>query len=263
MPLVTFPFTSSLESSPNTYVRCLEGVVSSILSIPLLPNRLPFSTLSDLSARLPFSSLNFLLPSIPDLAGALSLEARIHLIANLLAFVPPRYSVLPAASYDSYLRLLAALLNLIPKNALDPPESGDSHDTKAMDLANDSDSDSDSNSPSTVVRSFTSNDVLPPLDPRTRKRLQTLPSVTHLNSLLSAGQNHSNVLEGLVSLFFALNSSWPSRRSRVLGTVVVFTGGGLVRELYRTSIRSSPLGSHEDPVNLFSMLFPTTALGVI
>jgi ubiquitin-protein ligase E3 C len=39
-----------------------------------------------------------------------------------------------------------------------------------------------------------------------------------------------------------LETIWPGRRERVLSTLVVYTGGGLVRELYRGFVRASPLG---------------------
>lgn len=90
-------------------------------------------------------------------------------------------------------------------------------------------------------------EALPELDARTLKRLRSLPTPAHLNTLLTASQSHPSTRPNLVSFFLALNSVWPAHRDRVLSTVLVYTGGGLLRELYRGYVRGSPIGRDDNP----------------
>jgi len=249
MSLVTFPFTTFRESSPEIFINCLEGTVSTILTIPLLPNRLPLSTLSEFSSQLPLSSLDVIGPAIPSLRDNLTTESKIHLIANLLTFTSPRYPTISVASFDSYLQLLAALLYSLPPNSLDPPEAGSPKDDENSWL--DSDSESESTSP---MASSVHNQVLIPLDPRTRKRLLNLPSGRHVNSLLTTSQHHPTTQASLISFFVALQGNWPAQRVKVLIAVLVHSGGSLVRELYRNYVRSSPIGSDDGTVALMGTI---------
>jgi hypothetical protein len=49
----------------------------------------------------------------------------------------------------------------------------------------------------------------------------------------------------------------------VLSTLVVYTGGGLVRELYRGFVRTSPLGRDDNPSALMGMSHSPTPDAVI
>jgi ubiquitin-protein ligase E3 C len=73
------------------------------------------------------------------------------------------------------------------------------------------DSDSDSGHPTAIIAS---RPPLPPLDSRTRKRLQILPSPTHINMLLKLAQQHPEILSDLVSMLLSLNLVWPSRKDK-------------------------------------------------
>ncbi|KAH9920431.1 uncharacterized protein B0H18DRAFT_1191801 [Fomitopsis serialis] len=181
-------------------------------------------------------------------------RAKVHLVANLVVLTPPRYSKLPAKALEAYLELLAALMNALPTHALEPPERNTRDATRTwadgdvMDV--DEDDEDDERAPQvTVVASFEPPPRLPELDKRTRTRLQTLPSSAHLNSLLGAAQNHPS-RQSLIAFCFALTTVWPTRRDKVLGTVVAFNGGGLVREIYRLYVRSSPLGREDTLTSL-------------
>ena len=58
-----------------------------ILTLPLLPNRLPLASLSQLSAQLPLSAFD----AVPHgIAAELPLEPKVHLLANLAAFFAGR-----------------------------------------------------------------------------------------------------------------------------------------------------------------------------
>lgn len=182
-------------------------------------------------------------------------ERKINLLANLLMFAPPRYSKLPAPALDTYFKLLTGLINEVPANALEPsitPTGASAVAPSASGWTADSDDSDDEERVTTVrvVSSFTINPtpvtrpktIIPKLDPRTYKRLATLPSPEHITSLLSASQHASSTRPSLFSFVLALITAWPARRDKVLSTVLAQSGGGLARELYRGWVRSSPLG---------------------
>lgn len=138
-------------------------------------------------------------------------------------------------------------MHSLPPQSLEPPEKNAQPTTWAED-----DSDSEHETQVEVVTSFTSKAVLPTVDSKTRTRLQTFPSQSHLQSLLKASYNHSSstIRGALISWLYALSTVWPSRRDKIVSTVVTWNGGGLVRELYRGYVRSSPLGKSTNPTTL-------------
>ncbi|TFY50448.1 hypothetical protein EVJ58_g11046, partial [Rhodofomes roseus] len=103
-PLVTL-LTTPL-SQGSLHAQTLPQVLTHILSIPLLPNRLPLTALTAFSARLPLSSLHVASPAIPSIIADPVLaepEPKVHLIANLVVLTSPRYSKLPAQALEAYL----------------------------------------------------------------------------------------------------------------------------------------------------------------
>ncbi|KAG2359437.1 HECT-domain-containing protein [Suillus spraguei] len=247
---------NTLERSSEAFLQCFQSLVIHILTIPLLPNRIPISSLTALSAKLPLSSFSVLSTSIADLVSTIPLQSHVHLIANLYAFTSPRYAILPLSSLRTYLQLMTASLNILPAHALDPPLASGAR-TSAMSWADDDDDDSESEQPQVaVVTSFAPTPRLPPLDARTQKRLQTLPSPSHLNALLKAAQHDRGALPDLVSLLVNLCTVWSTRKDKILSTLLLYGGGGLVREIYREYVRNSPLGKDE---NMSSLMDPSLA----
>lgn len=212
--------------------------IQHILTIPLLPNRLPLTSISTLSARMPVTALLSIDPSL--FVPQLDIDAKVHLVSNLVAFIPPRYAKLSASSLKGWLQLLSSLMKSLPIYALEPSarpsSSSGSHPS-------DADTDSDDESPSIRVQAVSSFAPVPPppslpiLDTRTLKRLQTLPSIPHLKSLLSATQHHPGTRDMLYECLFALCVVWPNRSDGVLGAVLIGSGGGVVREIYRGVVR--------------------------
>ena len=227
--------------STDPYQTCIEDLCSRILTIPLLPNRLPLNSLAFLAPRLPLPYLRAV--SVPHIQSSItSDDARVHLISNLAALAPVRYTSLPPEALIAYLHLIAETMKNLPVHALEPPER---NARLRLAWADDDDLDAAENVPQIeVVTSFTHRRDLPQLDSKTRTRLQTLPSQSHLNSLLSATHKHTNTAmrAALFSWLHALSTVWPSRRDKITANVVAWSGGGLVRELYRAYVRSSPLG---------------------
>ncbi|KAJ7148938.1 HECT-domain-containing protein [Mycena crocata] len=233
VPLATVAF-STFPPPTDAYSESLTALLSCILTIPLLPNRLPLPSLTQLSSHLPLSSLASLAPS----ADVLTTIDKIHLVANLMAFTPPRYAALPAPALAAYLNLLAALFDSLPSNVFD----GRAKPTApAAAAALDSDSDSESRPRVSVVSAFTSNPPppLPDIDARTLKRIATLVAPAHLTSLLAVSQKHSDATRrALFSLLLALEGIWPAKRSALLGAIVVGGGGAsVIKELWRGSVR--------------------------
>ncbi|RDX43479.1 HECT-domain-containing protein [Lentinus brumalis] len=226
-------------SIPDLLPLSLRELLLSILTIPLLPNRL-LPALGPFSVRLPLASLDLVPLDIINDPALSSTESKIHLLANLAAFAPPRYSALPAPAFATYLQLCALLMNGMPEHALEPPENK----PDATKIWADDDSDDESDTLVEVVSSFEAKPPLPQLDDRTRKRLQTLPSSDHISTLLRASQN-DKLTPSVISFCFALVTVWPTRRDKVLSTMVAYNRGGLVREIYRNYVRSSPLGRDE------------------
>ncbi|KAF9234160.1 HECT-domain-containing protein [Melanogaster broomeanus] len=215
---------SNLASSSELFAQSFQALVTHIFTLPL-------------SAQLPLTHLHTLLPRISIILSTTSTLSQINIIANLLAFIPPRYASLPLSSLRAYLQLVSGLLSALPTHALEPPLPQNSQ-TQPASWADDSDSDSERPAHVIVVSSFTSRPVLPVLDARTQKRLQILPSPTHLNSLLKVAQQHRDLLPDLV-----------------LGTLLLYGGGGFVREIYRDYVRVTPLGRDE---HLSSLMDPAS-----
>jgi ubiquitin-protein ligase E3 C len=254
VPLLTHPLRTFGTSHPDLFLEAYTSLVQHILTIPLLPNRLPLPSLTQFSANLPLHAASVLSSSIPQLVSALGVEAKVHLLANVATFVPPRYTTLPPAPLATLLHLSAAVMSTLPPGALEPNSSGAAGKQVA-----DSESDSDSEDHTHLsALQFTS--PFPRLDERTSKRLQTLTAPTHINSLIRATQNHTVAQIALCDFLFALCSVWSLGIDSVLSTITVSTGGGFVRELYRLYVRSSPLGKE---VGLASLLGTSHAFNCI
>ena len=231
----------------------MEELLLRILTIPLLPNRL-LPALGPFSARLPLASLNLVSFDIINSSALSSIESKVHFLANLSAFMPPRYNSLPPSAFVTYLQLAALLMNALPTHALEPP-------TNKPDARSWADDDSD-DEPEThveIVASFEPKQLLPQLDERTRKRLQTLPASDHIQTLLRASQNQTLLLP-LMSFCFALSTVWPTRRDKVLSTLVAYNKGGFVREIYRAYVRSTPLGRDDTYSEIISTCLPSAPL---
>ncbi|KAJ6620089.1 HECT-domain-containing protein [Mycena sp. CBHHK59/15] len=238
IPLATVPF-SMLSTETNAYAESLTALVSSILTIPLLPNRLPIPSLTHLSAHLPLASLALLAPS----ADRPSTSDKIHLVANLMAFTPPRYAALPAPALTTYFNLLTDLFDSLPTNPFDNTSQRSASTTAVPSADIDSDSDNESRPVVSVVSSFNPDPPpsLPVLDARTLKRLSTLVTPAHLSSLLTVTQKHPDATrKALFRMLLALEGVWPGKKSTVLGAIVVGGGGtSVIKELWRGSVRSA------------------------
>jgi len=142
MSLTTIPL-STYQHTTSDYQYIFTQFFCHILTIPLLPYRLPLASLTHFSSHLPLDSLPVLSPSVPALVVSITLESKIDVVANLMAFTPPRYSKLPEQALIAYLNLLTTIMDTLPVNALDPPTSGSSKSNQSISSTWVDDSDSD------------------------------------------------------------------------------------------------------------------------
>ncbi|KAF8638999.1 hypothetical protein AX17_001801 [Amanita inopinata Kibby_2008] len=225
-------------------VGSIYQVVSCILTIPLLPYRLPLKSLSTLSASLPISDLHHLSDALmTQLLDSLDVPSTINLLANLVSFVPPRYPKLRRETISAYLRVLTHLLNSLPMSALDPSSSETEVSVRFIRVDDDDEMDSEN----VVMHSQSPPASIPPTDPRTLKRIRMLPDPTHISSLFSFVKTYPSTQLDLITFLLALNAVWPAKKEEVLTSAGAYASGGLIRELYRGYVRSSPLGRDDSP----------------
>ncbi|KAL5519890.1 hypothetical protein ACEPAG_1550 [Sanghuangporus baumii] len=242
IPIIIAPFNLfPIDSKP--YLAAYIDMAQYILTIPLLPNRLPLQDLSIFSARLPLNQIHLLESSI-DMLSSFPVQDRIHLLANLAMLMPPRYKALKTApTLDAYLRLLTGLLSDLPAYAFEVPSS----DVPQSSWSHGEDSDEETE-PVAGPSSVPQQEQLPKIevDARTRARLRTLASTKHVSSLISTCTPFPSTRLSLYAFFMALYATWPASRADILSAVLGNAGGGLVRELYRGYVRSSALGREGD-----------------
>lgn len=262
LPLSTFPLSSS------QYPQHLANVFLEILTIPLLPNRLPLSNvLPRFISQLPLANLNVLKPHIAFILANTTIESKIHLAANIYMFLSPHYKLLPPPSFETYLELSIGLFNVLPPSLFESKEgdkrgSKSSKQNSATSAWNRDGYNSDgSDGPSTRVSVVASFDIVPPppipkIDNKTLTRLSNIVSAQHLGSLIHTIQSKPSLFPYLINYLFALESVWASSSGQILNVVLASTGGTLVREIYRNLVRRSPLGQEE---NSGSVMDPTNA----
>jgi ubiquitin-protein ligase E3 C len=160
-------------------------------------------------------------------------------------FTPPRYPNFEPKQLDMYLLLLASVLQTLPPNALEPPST-----SKDKSWVEEDDSD-DGEIHVEVVSAFAV-PSMPKLDAKTLKRLESIPSPTHISTLL--GLYFSREKVALLTFCSSICQAWPARKDKLLATILGHSGGGFVRELYREHVRSSPLGAEVDASSLAGVL---------
>ncbi|KAG8876937.1 hypothetical protein FRB97_003808 [Tulasnella sp. 331] len=233
LPFAVFPITSAV------YLTSFVDLLWHIFTVPLLPNRFPLASLTELSKQLPFSSLHIISPAIFT-DPTVSLTSRVHLLANLVAFVNPRLAKLSATAFSAFLQGIAAILESLPPQALDPPSKGVQETSWAM--QDDSDM-SDVEVAPKPAQIRTPPMISPPLDARTVSRLQSLVSPAQIDALLTLTSKQPSTRPSLFRVLLSLCTAWPSKKDKVLSSLVFPQMGSLlIKELWRGWVRPSPLG---------------------
>ncbi|KIY44522.1 hypothetical protein FISHEDRAFT_67438 [Fistulina hepatica ATCC 64428] len=236
--LLVAPHILPLQRSSAFQVACV-SYFRSVLTIPLLPNRLPLASLTRLSANFPFPAFLAVASHVQELVSALDVTGISHLLANLTMFVPPRYSAIEPRVLSAYLSLLTALCNSLPVGVFDPP-------TTTIDPYVDEGESEGEPLRVEVVDDFTLVTPSPEFDDRTLKRLNTLYSRQHMRALLSVTQREMLRIP-LARFLVSLMTMWPRHRETVLSAVLA-SQPAFPRELYRGYVRSSPLGRESSTV---------------
>jgi ubiquitin-protein ligase E3 C len=237
--LTLAPFIVLQKAAPE-YLQALENFFVTVFLLPLYPNRLPKTELPRLALGIPLRlihqvSIASILASIRDNSTA------INLLANLIAFYPSRYPALNKQPFETYLKLISDILSRLPVGCLEPRSTVKQADK----WVGDSDSDDDHR-----VAPSASSIPLPPLDPKTAVRLRNLHSASHLQSLLTASARLPSLWDSVIKYLVNLCAIWPSKRDSILTILSVNNGAMVIKQLWRETVRSTPLGKSDNPREL-------------
>ncbi|KAF9903122.1 hypothetical protein EC991_004148 [Linnemannia zychae] len=102
------------------YEEAADQFVSQILTVPLLPNRMPIETLSTFTSRLPLDAilLHLFRTSFTALTSLPQFKIT-PLLANVLAFGYQRVAKMGPAISNAYLHVLTTLLGLVPRGSIE------------------------------------------------------------------------------------------------------------------------------------------------
>lgn len=239
-----------------------------LLVIPLLPNRIPIKALPYFASKIPWAQLTVLSSSLNQLVYDISEPSRAHVLANLMAFIPPHYSKFPPPVLASYIQLYSVLLDSVDSKILEGRSAKQvatlaNDKEKVVVLHDDMDTDDEDigfNQNHINDRPDTSSPTHM-LDTRTLNRLSTLTKSSHLSALLLATSHNVNVRGDFFRLAVGLTAAFPSRRSQLWTDISVINGGGsgLIRECWRGYVRSSPLGKVSDDGAIKTLMDPLNA----
>lgn len=247
-PLYLFPF-KIVKDDPELYQTCFIQTFLHILVIPLLPYRLPVQSLAQLSASIPFYDIHLLSSSLNEFLE-LPLQDRLHLLSNLATFIPPRYKLLPLKSLATYLQILSKLMVDLPITAFEEPASPNARKQFSGQESDDSEDEDDAQQDAKSSLQSPVQKYSIDIDVKTRARIRTLGSVKHVCSLISVIGNGETAKTELFVFLISLFAVWEPCRDDVLSALLA-SGGGLIRELYRNYVRSSPLGKLENDTMSF------------
>ncbi|KAL0063149.1 ubiquitin-protein ligase (E3) [Marasmius tenuissimus] len=242
--LVTLLFSSP--TSTHT-----KNLIKSILTTPLLPNRLPLPVLTQFSIAIATPLAGLSVDKVRGVAAELSLEDRIHLLSNLLAFVTPRVSKLPKTAVEAYVYLLADLLENVPAEAFDL-------DARASHIDDSEEEEEEEEIRVRVVETFDvreekNEEKMPDVDSKTMKRIQSLVSGSTVTALLGATSTKRMQVYRLLLAVFRV---WPTKKEGLIDLLFATGGGGggIVKDLWRGTVRSSGLG--REGVDSYDVLVP-------
>ncbi|KAF9549865.1 hypothetical protein EC957_002436 [Mortierella hygrophila] len=223
-------------------VETTDQFVSYILTVPLLPNRMPIETLSTFTSRLPLDNILLQL-SGTSLATITSLPQykAIPLLANILAFGYQRVAKMSPAVSNAYLHVLTALLGLVPRDSIESASKRAADDDEDMD---DIEWRSE-NLPGSSPKSPSSSTAK--LDPRMMKWLSLAYDSNHLNDILGSIEKSSPVattptgatqdvlsadsIGEITHLLLNLITLFPSHKINILSNLMYFKFGSKTKTI--------------------------------
>ncbi|KDR68223.1 hypothetical protein GALMADRAFT_146468 [Galerina marginata CBS 339.88] len=255
LTLCVLPLSIYPEDSPE-FSKIYVDIFVHILSLPLLPNRLPPDSPSPFISYILLTKLEKLADLISSINQNLNCFSPVDLAANLFMFVSPHYERLSPTAFTSYLQLSVMLINRFnvyswhSSSALEPRNNAKPHwQTNPVDHDSDfSDGQSD------YEDSQLDEDDLPStlqVNAESIKWISKVAACPHITHLLNFTQSQAILFPYLAAYLFVVTATWPSSQQEIHNIVLASSNGRLVGDLYREVVRRSPLGQEEDSKNVY------------
>jgi ubiquitin-protein ligase E3 C len=220
--LSTRPF--SFEPQPLLHAQFIHHV----LTLPLLPNRIPILSLVSFSANTPLASLDGI--DAPAVVDALEPLARVHLLANATTFLPPpRFASLSKQNLAAYITLLNTIIASLP------PASLEAQDKPPNGIVVE---DEDEEFTITEASTSSAGSLSRRIESRAALRIESLLSPQSLAALLRVADDAPQVF----ALFANACTLWPGSRTKILLAAVAHGGPAMIKSLWRDWVRNSPIG---------------------
>ncbi|TIB11708.1 hypothetical protein E3P89_02181 [Wallemia ichthyophaga] len=207
------------------------------LSIPHLPTRIPIAYIARISAILPFNLLlaHSLTLEANNLRSQWSLERRISFVGNLLTFCKARITTWTKDQVNNWLLLLSNEVIALPELS----ELSKSETKRTVFL----DSDDEDNEDLVQLKHG--------IHPRLLKRLDLLTDKSHITTLITLSNKFSSIRQQLFNYLAITIEKYPHKRDDLIHAILYTPssssssrsvgGPGVIRELWRASVRGSPL----------------------
>lgn len=240
------------EQAPGR-METTDQFVSHILTVPLLPNRMPIETLSKFTSRLPLDTILLYL-SGTSLAAINSLPQYkvTPLLANILAFGYQRVAKMSPAVSNAYLHVLTALLALVPRDSIESASKRATDDDEDMDDVEWRSEDLPGSSPKSSTTSTAK------LDIRMMKWLSLAYDSNHLNDILGSIEKSRTVstaptgvtqdilsadsIGEITHLLLNLVTVFPSHKINILSNLMYFKFGSKAKMPAGSGVALAPSG---------------------
>lgn len=234
-------------------VGSTDQFVSNILTVPLLPNRMPIETLSTFTSRLPLDNilLHLSRTSLGTLTNLPQYKAT-PLLANILAFGYQRVAKMSPAVSNAYLHVLTALLGLVPRDSIESASKRAADDDEDMDEIEWRSEDLPGSSPKSPTSSTAK------LDLRMMKWLSLAYDSHHLNDILGSVEKSSSVattptgatqdvlsadsIGEITHLLLNLITLFPSHKINILSNLMYFKFGSKAKTIAGSGTAQVPSG---------------------
>ncbi|KAG0273284.1 hypothetical protein BGZ95_010907 [Linnemannia exigua] len=226
-----------LRASEQTqgHTESADQFVSNILTVPLLPNRMPIETLSTFTSRLPLDAILLHLSKSSHAALTSLPQYKVTpLLANILAFGYQRVARMSSTVSNAYLHVLTTLLGLVPRDSIESASKHAVDDDEDMDDIEWRSEDLPGSSPKSPLSTAK-------LDPKMMKWLALAYDSNHLNDILgsieksttvatTATGNTQDVLSAgsvveITHLLLNLITLFPSHKINILSNLMYFKFG--------------------------------------
>ncbi|KDR68243.1 hypothetical protein GALMADRAFT_1354690 [Galerina marginata CBS 339.88] len=261
LSLCALPLSSYPGNSPQMNTMYIDIFVC-ILSLPLLPNRLPLGSPSPIVSYL-LTSLDNLTPSVIGFIGdSIGAFPSPNLAANVFMFVSPHYKKISTAAFASYLQLSTRLINKFKNHSWFPTDPLQSRILREppKPQTNPVDYDSDFSDGGTEYEDSYLDEEQDKEDKyhfqltvtyQAIKWLENVITSSHITDLLNATQSQASLLPHLVEYLSTIEVTWPSSQEEIRNTIIANSNGQVISYLYREIVRRSPLGQEEDSLIAF------------